>query len=364
MSDTVNEPKLTSSDLANNQRATEYYNEHGCDTVGTAFTLADILHTDRCVAEAARLYKTAYTLHSGQPEDMPGAHVLLLLSLLCALKAGQTPDQDDLDRLRSLSIPFYNYILGIQTAWSQADFVKAARIMGNCYEEFHTGEECDRLYLEVMNRVYHDQMQSNIADIRSPDALIPRRLYMYRPQGSADDIEGNVEFHNSLAGLEFRLFSHEEAADWLYNVYGVDSRTLFLTARNEAEAADFFRVHVIQKLGGWWLDANCRIRSEDAFFNRLSQLHSHVFLLNRNNSVHTDFFGATPGSSVLGDALLSLYRNSWRHPDLPIRCKTGPGIFERALNRMFHADFERIRAMPSLITYDETAFTEVIGPAS
>lgn len=60
---------------------------------------------------------------------------------------------EDMEELKSLSIPLYNYILGIQTAWSTGDMVKAARIMGNCYDEFHTGEECDRLYLEVLSRL-------------------------------------------------------------------------------------------------------------------------------------------------------------------------------------------------------------------
>lgn len=352
--------ELTPSDLANNERAIAYYNEHGCDTVDKAFVLANILHTDRCVSEAARVYHIGYELHSKSPHQQPGAHILLHVSLLCQLKAGQTPSQEDMDAMRDLSVPLYNYIVGIQTAWSTGDLVKAARIMGNCYDEFHTGEECDRLYLEVMNRLYHDQMKNGIADPRQPGPAIPRRIFFYWDKDVPDEVERNFEYHRSLQGLEIKVFSQEEGAQWLYEVYGAEARNLFLSMRHPAEAADFLRVHVIQKLGGWWLDADIRLRSEEIFFDRLSQHHSHVFLLTHDSVVHNDFFGSVANSPVLEDALLSLYRNSYLFHGLYIPYKTGPGVFGRALNRTFHADFTRVRPLPSMMIYDHTVFAEVI----
>ncbi|WP_338422442.1 glycosyltransferase family 32 protein [Acetobacter fallax] len=310
------------------------------------------------------MYRIAYDLHSSQPGQTPGAHVLLELSLLCGLKAGQTPAPEEMETLRSLSLPFYNYIVGIQTAWTQGDFVKAARIMGNCYEEFHTGAECDRLYLEIVNRIYHEQMQGGIADIRAPNSLIPRKLYTYRDVDAPDGAEHDFAWHSDFTGLEFRSFNKEEAANWLYTAYGVDARTLFLSAQNVSEASDFFRMHVMQQLGGWWLDAGNRIRSEDVFFSRVSQRHSHVFLLGHENVVHNGFFGTLPNSPILGDALLSLYRNCYQHPGLSIPAKTGSGVFERALNRTFHADLERLRPLPSMIIYDNAVFSDVIVPLS
>ena len=353
-------PQLTPSDLANNERAIAYYNEHGCDTVDKAFVLANILHTDRCVAEAARVYHIGYELHSKSPHQQPGQHILLHVSLLCQLKAGQQPSQEDMDALKGLSLPLYNYILGIQTAWASGDLVKAARIMGNCYDEFHTGEECDRLYLEVMNRLYREQMSNGVADPRLPNALIPRKVYLYWDNETPDEVERNFEYHRNLPGIEVKTFNQAEAAEWLYDVYGVEARNLFLSMRHPAEAADFLRAHVIQKLGGWWLDADIRIRSEDVFFNRLSQHHSHVFLLTHDSVVHNDFFGSVANSPILEDVLLSLYRNCYLFAGLYIPYKTGPGVFERALNRTFHADFTRVRPIPSMMVYDHTVFADVI----
>ncbi|WP_291364426.1 hypothetical protein [Acetobacter sp. UBA5411] len=360
MTEPVTPPHLTPSDLANNERAVAYYNEHGCDTVEKAFYLANILHTDRCVAEAARVYHIGYDLHSKSPDQHPGAHILLHVSLLCQLKAGLPLDPADMDALRSLSLPLYNYILGIQTAWTTGDLIKAARIMGNCYDEFHTGEECDRLYLEVMNRLYTEQMRNGVADSRVPGALIPRKIFMYWDKETPDEVERNFEYHRNLKGIEVKTFNQEEAAQWLYDVYGVEARNLFLSTRHPAEAADFLRAHVIQKLGGWWLDADIRIRSEEVFFERLSHHHSHVFLLTHDSVVHNDFFGSVSNSPILEDVLLSLYRNCYLHPGLYIPYKTGPGVFERALNRTFHADFMRVRPIPSMIVYDNHVFSEII----
>ncbi|GBR01899.1 hypothetical protein AOE01nite_03110 [Acetobacter oeni] len=364
MSDTVTAPQLTSSDLANNQRAIAYFSEHGCNTVGTAFALARILHDDKCVAEASHVYRTAYDLHSEYPDQAPGPHVLLVLRLLCGMMAGQSPAEAELKTLRALSIPFYNYVTGIQAAWIQGDLIKAARIIKNCYEEFDTGSECDRLCLEVMNRLYHAKMENGIADSRISTAQIPRKIYMYRSREASAGVERNFEYHRNFTGLEIRIFNEEEAPEWLYSVCGVDARMLFFSARNASEASNIFRMHAIQQLGGWWLGTDSRIRSEDIFFSRLSQRHSHVFMLNDENGVHNEFFGSVAGSPVIEDALLSIYRNFYLHHDLAIAQKTGSGVLERALNRTFHADFERIRPMPSLITYGNATFHEVIEIAS
>ncbi|GBQ86956.1 hypothetical protein AA23498_0011 [Acetobacter nitrogenifigens DSM 23921 = NBRC 105050] len=357
MSETSTLSDLSASDLAGNERAVAYLGEHGCKTVEDAFALANILHTDRCVAEAARLYRRAYDLHSKQPHQMPPAHTLLHVSLLCELKSGETPADDDLKQLRALSIPYFNYITGIQAAWRTGDFVKAARVMGNCYDEFHTGEECDCLYLEVMRNVYRDTLCSGA---NSTFGAIPRKIYMYWDQNPPEEIEKNFSYHRSLQGVDVKIFDQEEAAQWLYDVYGVEARNLFLSSRHPAEAADFLRVHVIQQLGGWWLDADIRLKSEQVFFERLDHGRDHVFLLTNNHYIHNDFFGSISNSPILGDILLSLYRNSYLYPGLYIPYKTGPGVFNRAVNRAFHADFNRLGGLPSMRIYDQATFNDVI----
>lgn len=356
-------PALTEADLAANERALAFFRERGGDTVATAFDLANILHADRCVAEAALLYRRAYDLHSGQPDELPGRHTLMQACLLCELKAGHLLEQGDLDTLRSLSIPYYHYIIGVQAAWQTGDLTQAARLLGNCYEEFHTGEECDLLCLEIMRRLYQPGMNAGMIETWDQEGAIPPHLFMYRPDGASDAVERNIAWHEQLRGLELRVFGREEAADWLYDVYGVDARSLFLWAPDAAQAEDVLRLHVIQALGGWWLGGGLRLRTEDLFFSRLSLRYAHMFFLTPDNILRNDFFGSRANSPILSDALFSMYRNSYRYDGLPAPYKTGHGVYERALNRTFHADFTRVRRLPSLMIHEAPVFADVLESA-
>lgn len=47
--------------------------------------------------------------------------------------------------------------------------------------------------------------------------------------------------------------------------------------RHPAEAADFLRVHVTQIYGGWWLDADIRVRDQDALNFMATQTAGNVF---------------------------------------------------------------------------------------
>lgn len=57
-------------------QAAAYLAQHGADTVEHAFALANILHTNRSVAEAATYYGRAFELHSKSPTQYPLAQSL------------------------------------------------------------------------------------------------------------------------------------------------------------------------------------------------------------------------------------------------------------------------------------------------
>ena len=79
--------------------------------------------------------------------------------------------------------------------------------------------------------------------------------------------------------FNLKVFDKAEATEWLYQNYGVEARQIFLSARHPAEAADFLRVHVINHYGGWWLDADIRIKSSETFNAIVPSCYEHVFLL-------------------------------------------------------------------------------------
>nr|WP_294914523.1 hypothetical protein [uncultured Neokomagataea sp.] len=351
--------RLTLEDLPEaDHQAREYFSQHGADTVETAFALANILHTNRNVSEASRAYRQAYDLHSREPNHYPLPQTLLQVSLLCRLKAGLPVPPEQLLELRSLNIPFANYIDGTAQAWSGAEPRHALNTIGNAYDEFHTGEEVDSITLEVARRASPSPFEPN-ADA-GVYGQIPRKLFMYWDHNPPEEIQKNFELHKNIPHFETHFFNKEEAAEWLYQHYGIEARSLFLGARHPAEAADFLRVHVIQLLGGWWMDADIRIKNSDALKFMATRDGGAAFFLTHNNVVHNDFFGSVANSDVLSDCLLSLYRNCYLHHGLFIAYKTGPGIFNRALNRIAHRSLLGNPPAKKIEIFDHHKFNDMI----
>jgi len=340
-------------------QALEYYNNCEKIDLNAAFNIANILHTNKKLEEAAKIYEKAYRLHSKDPGVYPLAQSLLQASLICLLKAGKTAPEKHIESLKKLNIPFANYIIGIQTAWRGNRGREAIEIIDNAFEEFHTGEEIDTLYLELV-RIHAPELLVNKDRKIGHLERIPRKIFLYWDQNPPEEIKENFDFHNRIIGFDVKIFNKEEAAQWLYENYGIEARTLFLAARHPAEAADFLRVHVTQVYGGWWLDADIRIRDADALKFLASSLANNVFFLTDNGVVHNDLYGTVANSVVGNDCLLSLYRNSYIHPGLFIAYKTGPGVFERAINRIARRALKGIDSPQSIEIYDHTYFDKVI----
>lgn len=346
---------LTEQDFADDGQAFAFYQQNGCTTVMHAFTLANILHTSFRVKEASRFYRIAYELHSKNPGEYPLAQSLLQARLLCLMKAGQELPAQEVAELRAVSIPHANFIESVHKAWREGDPAGAMRLTANAFEEFHTGEEIDSLYLGFA-------LAANLPFSKGcgTTRVIPNKLFLYWDKNPPEEIARNFDFHRKITGLDVKIFDKSEAEQWLYEVYGVEARSLFLGARHPAEAADILRVHVIQALGGWWLDADIRIRDEQALEFILDRKEENVLFLTHNNVVHNDFFGSVPQSPLLNECLLNVYRNCYLHPGLFIAYKTGPGVFNRALNRLMHRDLSGIAPLAPTSVHDHHMFSRLI----
>ncbi|WP_205665026.1 hypothetical protein [Acetobacter cibinongensis] len=344
--------------LSIDPQAKAYFDQRGITTVHDAFIIASILHTNKNVKEAAVIYGLAFRIHPKRPDHYPLAQSLLQARLLCMLKAGIRPPRREIDILRGYNIPFANYIEGIDMAWDGQDGRAALRHIGNAYEEFHTGEEIDSLYLEIVLKSAPDLLESTEKGLSQRS--IPKKLFMYWDHNPPAEIAANFDFHRNIPGFKFKVFDKHEAAEWLYTNFGVEARSIFLGARHPVEAADFLSVHVTQLCGGWWLDAGIRIRDEAALRFMAEQTASNVFLLTHNGVVHNNFYGTVANSSIGADCLLSLYKNSYLHHGLSRAYKTGSGVFNRALNRRAWRVLQGFEAADGVQVYDHTVFDRVI----
>lgn len=345
-------------------QALDVYQQQGLEELINVFNIANILGTNLHYAEAAFFYKIAFNMHSKSAGQFPLAHFLLMARLVALLKGNFPIKGEELEQLKGLCIPLYNYVMGWKQYKENGNALAALQLMGNCFEEFHTGEETDTIYLTIMMDLFNPNPDISIKN-RSFGAadfnVIPNNLFMYWDQNPPEEILRNFEYHKTLTHFNLRIFNKEEATEWLYQNYGVEARQVFLSARHPAEAADFLRVHVINYYGGWWLDADIKIQSIEKFFSVIPSSYEHVFLLTHNNVVHNDFFGSIPNSPILNDCMLSLYRNSYLHTGLFIAYKTGPGIFGRALNRNFYRCLRGEAKKPSVVLLDHNKFWDVVA---
>ncbi|EHD13160.1 hypothetical protein CIN_18970 [Commensalibacter intestini A911] len=344
-------------------QALEVYQQRGLNDVIAAYDIGNILSTNHFYAEAAFLFKLAFNMHSKSPSEYPLCHILWMIRMVALLKGNFPIKDEELEQLKGLSLPFYNYIVGWKQYKENKDAFSALSVMQNCYEEFPTGEEADRTYISIMMDLFNTDSKLSVEGrsySTGMQATIPNNLFMYWDQNPPPEIVENFEYHQRLGHFNLKIFNKAEASDWLYQQYGVEARHLFLSARHPAEAADFLRVHVINHYGGWWLDADIRIKSIDQFYSVIPMVYDHVFLLTDNYVVHNDFFGSIPNSPILNECIRTLYHNCYVNRDMFIAYKTGPGIFNRGINRTLYHCLKGEGKRPSFIMLDYNQFWDVI----
>ncbi|GBR50192.1 hypothetical protein AA106555_0123 [Neokomagataea thailandica NBRC 106555] len=347
----------STADLAGDGQAAAYLERHGADTVEHAFAIANILHIHNKVLEASAFYRHAFDLHSKSQTEYPLPQSLLQVRLLCLLKAAQKLPEEEINELSTYSPVMAGYIRGIRAAWQENNNEKSLALVGNAFEAFHSGEEIDRLYLEIALNWIRSFGDSGFPD---SEPAIPHHLYMYWDNNPPPEIQANIQLHREMLGDSFTIFDQSSAADWLYDHYGQEAKDLFLQVRHPAEGADLLRLHVILTHGGWWLDADLRVKSPQAW-QELKDVKTHCQLFTTDNYVlHNDFFGAAPTNPIITNALMTAWANMFRHPGLYIAFKTGPGVLNRAVSRALYQSLQLEALLPAMRVDNQPAFDRFV----
>lgn len=350
-------PSFTVNDLAHDDQAIAYMERHGADTVEHAFAIANILHIHSNVREASVFYRKAFDLHTKSSTEYPLAQSLLQVRLLCLLKASLPLPPEEIKELEDIDPSFANYIRGVHSAWRENNFERSLKLIGNSYEKFHSGEEIDRIYLEIALQWIHSL---NSGKKLNKNCNIPHHLYMYWDQNPPSEIVENIQYHRELLDEDFTAFDYESASEWLYEHYGREAREFFQQARHPAEAADLLRLHVIAAKGGWWLDADLRIKSDDAWDNLAFVPTSCQLFTTHNFVLHNDFFGAAPSHPIISNALLTAWANTFRHAGLYIAFKTGPGVLNRAVSRAIFQKVNHGEPLPDTAIDNQEKFDNFV----
>jgi hypothetical protein len=319
------------------------YGEGGARDFSNCFHIANQLHLHGRFAPAARFYRRSLDQYPVGTGYHPLENNLLSAQMLCELKGGFIICRQDLDRLLLLDRAQYCFICGcIELFKSAPDHGHALMLMGNAFEAFVCGHEAHCYFIKAA--VNHFRTAAAGVSMPNPWGAgwtrsiaehIPRRLFFYWDKDPPAEIRDNFDHHASIREIVVDTYSQQRAEAFLYDYYGADIKDFFIALRHPAEQADFLRPHLVYAYGGYYLDADLRIGSLDAFLQLASSSHEAMFCLTDTYLVDNGFFGAERNSPLMAACIDVLLANCHHQPRLPIDMKTGPGAFTRALARAY-----------------------------
>ncbi len=325
------------------------------------FDVANVLHTEGHLLAASQFYLKSASGH-------PFPHEALAAQMVCEIKAGREPSHDSLARLLQIDQSHHAFIVGLQEFHRPgASPARVLELMGNAYESFHTGVEADRFFIKAAEQCFRLPEIGNRTvkpygnyDRQQVDA-IPRGLHFYWNRSEPPEITKNFEYHRSLGYFNVHVYDKQRAEAFLYDYYGREAKTTFVSLRHPAEEADFLRPHLMYAYGGHYLDADLRIRSLPLFFEHFLRSCHAVFALTKGGLVHNDYFSVERESSVMSSIIETILYNCSRFPGLPIDLKTGPGAFTRGLNRVFFRALAFNAQPPAIRIVQQETFDAVPG---
>lgn len=162
-------------------------------------------------------------------------------------------------------------------------------------------------------------------------ALIPRRIVQYWDEPTPPDdvitITRSWQAHNP--DYEYIRFSFETAKNFLRSHYDADIIKAFEYCDHPATQADLFRLAYLNKMGGFYADADDRCRqSLDDLINSKAEL---IVYQEENACIGNNFIGAVPNQGVIRSALYQAVANLLCYNNEGPWMQTGPGLLTSSL---------------------------------
>jgi mannosyltransferase OCH1-like enzyme len=334
--------------------ARDLFEATGANSFMDCYHIANQLHMYGHFIPAARFYRMCHDISENKH--------MLHTQLLCEIKAGHRPSPSDMASLRALDSSFFDYIHGVEKLLQPgADLADVLATMGNSFESFHTGQEVDGFFLRAASHFFRrtlERFTAGQAPALPVVERIPRRLFLYWDRDPPAEVLANFDHLRALAHFDIQIYDHARAVDFLYSYFGRETRDIFLELRHPAAACDFWRVHALFAYGGYYLDADLQIADIAGVLHLFSGCRE-VYMVTHDYVVHNDFFGCVAESPTLAECISILTNNCYRFPELTIAMKTGPGVFQRALNRRYHRALRFCESPPDLHVFEEGIFQRV-----
>lgn len=161
---------------------------------------------------------------------------------------------------------------------------------------------------------------------------IPKIIHQYWEGPLPEDLAAGLErmrAHNPDS--EYRLYDHPTARAYLRRHGSPEVLRAFELARHAAERADIFRLLLLDREGGIYVDADDLCRGD--LRDLLADGSRCVLFQEHHGAFANNFIATTPENSVLKWALQSAVTETLSGAATSIWLRTGPGLMTRAVAR-------------------------------
>ncbi|MBY0377916.1 MAG: hypothetical protein K2Q33_05080 [Gammaproteobacteria bacterium] len=324
--------------------AEEIFSKLGENNFSGCVSIANQLRSHNRPIDAIIFYRKALELG-------PNSKHVALAILETELQSDIAASADVKEILETLDTDFVNYFETIKLAKYSNDPTRIIESMGNSFEAFDSGAEPDWLYMRAAKKIVAPRI------LEKTEISQKSNLFFYWDKSNPpSEVAENIRYHAKSKLFNISLFSRESAHRFIKDYYGLDAANLFSSLRHPSEESDFVRFHAVHAFGGYYLDVDEQIISDEAFQEHIGPLDRDTYILAGSGPVQSAFFGAKKGSPIIAEALRILIHNCYVQPNLSMWLKTGPGPITRAICRKYFLHLNKREAIPDFILHSEEVF--------
>ena len=184
---------------------------------------------------------------------------------------------------------------------------------------------------ELREQGIFDIIQQQLSDNITPTPTIPKTIVQFwdhpQPPAEVQAICQSWKKHNQ--GYEYICFSLHSAIGFIIKHYDAKVLQAFLNCDQPATQSDLFRLAYLNKLGGFYADADDRCcQSLDSIINLNPEL---VIIQEEFACIGNNFIGCIPGQDIINRAFKDAVKNLSSYSNEAPWFKTGPGLLTLAV---------------------------------
>ncbi len=221
------------------------------------------------------------------------------------------------------------------------------------------------LYLarELRGQGIFDQLQQTLSANSTSLPNIPKRIIQFwdQPQVPPEVARICQSWSKLNPEYEYIRFSLNTAIAFLEEHYEPKVIEAFTNCDQPATQADFFRLAYLNKMGGFYADADDLCRQS---LNTLVELNPELIILQEDFAcIGNNFLGCIPGQHMIRTAFYQAVNNLSRYCNESTWLKTGPGLITSVVcsGLIPYLDYTDYQMWPRIVVLTQTQLRKIVN---